>query len=93
MIIIEPPSTMSNPALPASNLTRILILVCFLLVASLPVAAQKSIPTNWQLTWSDEFNGPDGSPPDPAKWNIVTGGKGFGNNELAPPTCTSKTGI
>ena len=81
MITIEPPSTISNPALSPSSPKRILILVCFLL-ATLPVAAQKTIPTNWQLTWSDEFNGPNGSPPDPAKWNIVTGGKGFGNNEL-----------
>jgi beta-glucanase (GH16 family) len=34
------------------------------------------------LVCSDEFNGPDGSPPDPAKWEFVTGGSGFGNNEL-----------
>jgi beta-glucanase (GH16 family) len=82
MITIEPPSTISNPALPASSPKRILILVCVFLVATLPVAAQKAIPTNWQLSWSDEFNAPNGSAPDPAKWNIVTGGKGFGNNEL-----------
>lgn len=37
---------------------------------------------NWILTWSDEFNGPNGSLPDPAKWKIVVGGHGFGNNEL-----------
>ena len=36
----------------------------------------------WKLTWSDEFDGPDGSAPDPAKWSFVTGGAGFGNNEL-----------
>ncbi|HVZ82145.1 MAG TPA: glycoside hydrolase family 16 protein [Terracidiphilus sp.] len=36
----------------------------------------------WVLVWNDEFNGPDGSGPDPAKWTIVTGGDGFGNNEL-----------
>jgi beta-glucanase (GH16 family) len=35
-----------------------------------------------KLSWSDEFNGPDGAPPDPAKWEIVTGGNGFGNKEL-----------
>jgi beta-glucanase (GH16 family) len=34
------------------------------------------------LVWSDEFNGPDGSLPDPAKWNVVNSGSGFGNNEL-----------
>ena len=36
----------------------------------------------WQLAWSDEFNGPAGSPPDPAKWNYDLGGGGWGNNEL-----------
>jgi len=36
----------------------------------------------WKLTWSDEFNGPDGSAPDPSKWSFVSGGGGFGNNEL-----------
>ena len=36
----------------------------------------------WKLSWSDEFNGPDGAPPDPAKWEVVTGGSGFGNKEL-----------
>lgn len=36
----------------------------------------------WKLTWSDEFNGKDGSAPDPAKWSVVSGGSGFGNNEL-----------
>lgn len=34
------------------------------------------------LVWSDEFNGPDGSPPDPAKWHMVSQGSGFGNDEL-----------
>jgi len=24
----------------------------------------------WTLTWSDEFDGPDGSAPDPSKWKI-----------------------
>jgi beta-glucanase (GH16 family) len=36
----------------------------------------------WQLVWSDEFNGPDGSPPDPDKWVFDVGGGGWGNNEL-----------
>lgn len=35
-----------------------------------------------RLLWSDEFNGPAGSSPDPAKWSVVTGGSGFGNHEL-----------
>ncbi len=36
----------------------------------------------WTLLWSDEFNGPDGSMPDPNKWRIVQDGSGFGNQEL-----------
>lgn len=35
----------------------------------------------WALVWSDEFNGPDGAPPDPASWTVVTGGDGWGNAE------------
>ena len=37
---------------------------------------------SYQLVWSDEFNGPDGSAPDASKWAIQTGGNGWGNNEL-----------
>jgi len=40
------------------------------------------IDSGWTLVWSDEFNGPNGSAPDPAKWTLETGGKGWGNNEL-----------
>ena len=36
----------------------------------------------WTLTWSDEFDGPDGSAVDPGKWGHDTGGGGWGNNEL-----------
>jgi beta-glucanase (GH16 family) len=36
----------------------------------------------WELTWSDEFNGPNGSPPDASKWIFDIGGNGWGNNEL-----------
>jgi beta-glucanase (GH16 family) len=35
-----------------------------------------------QLTWSDEFDAPDGSGVDPTKWGFDTGGGGWGNNEL-----------
>lgn len=34
------------------------------------------------LVWSDEFNGPSGTMPDPAKWKVVVDGSGFGNREL-----------
>lgn len=35
---------------------------------------------NWQLAWSDEFNGT--GLPDSTKWNYDAGGDGWGNNEL-----------
>jgi beta-glucanase (GH16 family) len=41
-----------------------------------------SASPDWTLVWSDEFNGPDGSAPDRAKWTYDTGGKGWGNKEL-----------
>jgi len=36
----------------------------------------------WTLTWSDEFNGPDGSAVDATKWKHDVGGTGWGNQEL-----------
>ncbi len=36
----------------------------------------------WEPVWADEFDQPDGSPPDPAKWNHQEGGNGWGNGEL-----------
>src|SRR5260370_20687142 len=43
-----------------------------------------------EYTFHDEFDGPAGSPPDPARWAYDLGGGGWGNNELeiytdAPP--------
>ena len=34
--------------------------------------------TGPQMLWQDEFNGPAGSPPDPAKWFIVPAWDGMG---------------
>jgi beta-glucanase (GH16 family) len=41
-------------------------------------------PRGWVLVWSDEFDAPDGSAPDPKKWtyDIGVGGDGWGNEEL-----------
>lgn len=49
-------------------------LIC-LLVLLLPAPQ----PADWELVWSDEF---DGKELDRAKWKHETGGHGFGNNEL-----------
>jgi len=46
------------------------------------VTAPALPPTrNWVMTWNDEFNGPNGSKPDPSRWVHDVGGHGFGNNE------------
>jgi beta-glucanase (GH16 family) len=45
-------------------------------------AHSQTAKANWVLTWSDEFDGPDGSAPDPKKWITETGGGGWGNKEL-----------
>src|ERR1700722_5411820 len=36
----------------------------------------------WKLTWSDEFEGPDGAAPNPTYWSHDVGGSGWGNDEL-----------
>ncbi|BDU78004.1 glycoside hydrolase family 16 protein [Mesoterricola sediminis] len=43
----------------------------------------------WVLSWSDEFNGADGSAPDSSKWAFDVGGNGWGNNELETYTSRS----
>lgn len=52
--------------------------VCSLSLFS--AAAQSKV--GWSLVWSDEFNQPDGSSPDSAKWVFDLGAGGWGNNEL-----------
>jgi beta-glucanase (GH16 family) len=44
----------------------------------------------WVLAWSDEFDGPVGSTPDPAKWVVESGGNGWGNDELEYYTARSQ---
>jgi beta-glucanase (GH16 family) len=72
---------------------HILVVILFGSIAALlscggSAEAQKVVPpatipaTSWSLTWSDEFSGADGSLPDAAKWQMQTGGGGWGNNEL-----------
>ena len=59
----------------------------FILAFAAIAAAQSNtkpsaIKEGYVLTWSDEFNGPDGSPVDSSKWVLETGGNGWGNQEL-----------
>ncbi len=57
---------------------RIIRIALFVTLSAFMASAQT---TNWKLVWSDEFNDPAGTPPDPAKWNFDLGGGGWGNGE------------
>jgi len=48
-----------------------------------PVPVPTPTPSGpWQLSWSDEFNGADGSRPHESLWVYDLGGNGWGNQEL-----------
>src|SRR5256884_1573301 len=66
-----------------------IFLVAFIISAFLTACptVYASDPTVWSLVFSDEFNGPNGSPVDSSKWSFDTGtgcpnNCGWGNNEL-----------
>src|SRR5580704_189831 len=71
-----------------SNWQRPVLRAAILIVAACAIggaaAAQTSTSaaSSWNLIWSDEFNGPNGSAADPSKWVTETGGGGWGNDEL-----------
>lgn len=87
------PDAVATAAVDASD-----VQVADLAAADLPVSidANKPAPVDavpakpdppaWQLTWSDEFNGAEGSAADPARWSHDVGcgpdGDGWGNGEL-----------
>lgn len=68
--------------------TTLIVAVLFLVILTvIPLGinaqingAASNLP-QWKLVWNDEFNGPDGSPVDPAKWEYDLGGWGWGNEE------------
>jgi beta-glucanase (GH16 family) len=62
---------------------------CCALVGLIPALPHYSQPQTWALVWSDEFDGPAGSSPNPDKWKFDIGGGGWGNNELE--SYTSRT--
>jgi beta-glucanase (GH16 family) len=71
----------------------LLIVVLFFCQLSFAQAgSQPSLP-GWTLTWSDEFNGPNGSPVDSSKWVSETGGNGWGNQELEYYTARPQNAI
>jgi len=64
------------------------IVVSMLFLTTLPGCTpdeNQQLPSrNWQLVWSDDFNGTAGQLPDAAKWgfDLGTGDGGWGNQEL-----------
>jgi beta-glucanase (GH16 family) len=73
------------------RLALTLLLLALVVVSYSPITqtAFADNPAVWKLVWSDEFDGPNGSPVDSTKWGFDTGGGGWGNNELE--TYTSRT--
>jgi beta-glucanase (GH16 family) len=68
-----------------TNSRQFLILTIFFYLSLFSPAQTKPEPSDragWKLVWSDEFNAPDGSPVDTAKWVPESGGNGWGNQEL-----------
>jgi beta-glucanase (GH16 family) len=47
-----------------------------------PAASAPAQSDAWEPVWADEFEQPDGSAPDPGRWNHQEGGSGWGNGEL-----------
>jgi beta-glucanase (GH16 family) len=49
--------------------------------AAAPAATDAGVLPGWRLVWSDEFDGAEGSGPDPARWGLQIG-PNDANNEL-----------
>jgi uncharacterized protein (TIGR03437 family) len=54
----------------------------FSLVAAVLLFPASLAAQNWQLVWSDEFNGQPNTSPSSQKWAMDTGAGGWGNQEL-----------
>ncbi len=54
----------------------LLVILVLVLLISLPLFAKND---DWELVWSDEFDGPK---IDTSKWSFIDAGGGFGNHEL-----------
>jgi hypothetical protein len=55
------------------------------IMAGCDIDPKQSLPDrNYELVWSDEFDGDSGTAPNAAKWayDLGTGQNGWGNNEL-----------
>lgn len=63
------------------NITLLSIMAISLLGCN-PDDKQTIEKRNWELAWSDEFDGAAGELPDPTKWTYDIGNNGWGNQEL-----------
>jgi beta-glucanase (GH16 family) len=61
-------------------LTLLVVAASFLAAAEPSSSAYRAAAS--RLIWSDEFDQPPGSTPDPARWVYDLGASGWGNNEL-----------
>lgn len=82
MTCMEPPSRPNLIQAAKLPFCCALLLLAWPLLSASLAQGQSPAPAGWLLSWSDEFYGPDGSVPDPAKWAFEVGGSGFGNKEL-----------
>jgi beta-glucanase (GH16 family) len=69
---------------------RLVLPLAAVVFASSAIAQKIVPPSGWKLTWHDEFNGRNGSSPDPRKWVYDLGGSGWYNNELETYTARTK---
>jgi beta-glucanase (GH16 family) len=81
----------NSPAAPSGRRAAVVAAALVVIVLCLPRSqgqtAASTSPADgfnkkWVLVWHDEFNGPNGAPPDANKWFVETGGNGWGNDEL-----------
>ncbi len=77
------PGGSSRPKAGATGLGGLLTVALIVVACGGSGPAIASLPTPGRLIWSDEFNGPAGTSPDPQFWGYAEGdGQGYGNHEL-----------
>jgi len=69
----------NSHTLSALSITLLLALVTSSCASSNDIV---SPPESWVITVEDEFDGEEGTPPDPAIWTYDIGGDGWGNEQL-----------
>ena len=81
---------MANPLPPLSLLAAVAFALIPAACEGDDTRPRSTPPSEWTLTWSDEFDGPAGAPVDGTKWVAETGGHGWGNQERQYYTALSE---